>query len=153
MVPGVEGPSETEDIGARPSGTDDVGACRPRGVSGVRPARAPKEGGTGRGPAWPKALSTDGFIKVISSAAWRQWTCPSRRGITRRRGRLAKPVTTTIIVSTGSVHAEVIEPVTSEPRPGVAVGIVAVAPEPKVVVARGSWVLVEGPPETLARVA
>ncbi|CAN0372094.1 unnamed protein product [Ectocarpus sp. 8 AP-2014] len=52
-------------------------------------------------------------------------------GFTRRRGRLAKPVTTMlVIVSTGSVHAEVIEPVTSEPRPGVAVGIVAVVPEP-----------------------
>ncbi|CAN0365087.1 unnamed protein product [Ectocarpus sp. 12 AP-2014] len=89
-------------------------------------------------------VSTDGFVKVISSAAWRQWTCPSRRGIARRRGLFAKPVTTTL-VSTGSVHAEVVEPVTAEPRPGVAVDIVAVTPEPKVVVALGPR---EGTPRT-----
>ncbi|CAM9204703.1 unnamed protein product, partial [Ectocarpus sp. 4 AP-2014] len=93
-------------------------------------------------------VSTDGFVKVISSAAWRQWTCPSRRGIHEAAGAVGQTVTT-LIISTGSVHAEVVESVTSEPRPGVAVGIAAVAPEPKVDGARAPWVLVKDPPNNL----
>ncbi|CBN76534.1 hypothetical protein Esi_0000_0199 [Ectocarpus siliculosus] len=80
-----------------------------------------------------KHVLTDGFVKVISSAAWRQWTCPSRRGIHEAAGAGGQ-TGHDLIVSAGSVHAEVVEPVTSEPRPGVAVGIVAVVPEPN------SWV-------------